>query len=734
MAHLFVVQSDITQVQCDVWVMPVGSRLNFPKQFFSHYPHQQWLKNYSKAKGIQLNRNISRFSDLDECDYPTLNIKQKNLIAALEHDIPNYPKIYGLQVGMGLFFTKEESPHVANILVLLNILKTDLQNIKPLNKREKPLIALPVFGTGGGGFASSTGSAIKMYLETIQHYLENNDEFDVLLCVYDRASLIAAQKVRETHIKKYFNLFVSSPPVEIPNNVDIFEYVNEIAKLLLEDRLVIFLGHDTNKELGIPSKEEMLNKIGENLNINIINSSWNEADLLSKAEIIQKRCLKQGESIGKLFVEELKSCRFSLKHALIGGLNCSSVVTTNYDKCYENVSDVLKFDLSVIPVDIKKTSKNWLLKLNGCVSDPESIIATRQDLLRYMETNSALAGIVQAKLLTSHLLFDGFSLDDETFHQIMDSVVKRKKKFSQNDCVGTSLQHLCNPYTSEIWNPLIQCVSMKQISSTSSPVKSLKKAAFRQTEIFFDLLLLRHTTFDCAYILDNRFTHILTKEEQLLNYSLEKFSNKLTTLPPDILSKWSKINNTLTQYGWCGHATNRNIRVCYKGFACGDYYCNKIHPKNRNICCTYENCEIKKCPFLHPYASESIPYDGDITWDSVCLIINKLSLDTSTRRFSLKRGAIRVYGDNCHTIAKLLSRRIIRCSRITNKKILISNEIYDFLNNSSDSLQHIFGINDFVDISLDSNSPKSLHIVSKSSVCREVNKICAWIANHNAKI
>ena len=64
--------------------------------------------------------------------------------------------------------------------------------------------------------------------------------------------------------------------------------------------------------------------------------------------------------------------------------------------------------------------------MHGCVTRPEEIVLTKQDYIRYSDRFAALSGIVQSLLLTKHLLFVGFSLDDDNFIRIYDSVKKAK--------------------------------------------------------------------------------------------------------------------------------------------------------------------------------------------------------------------------------------------------------------------------------------------------------------------
>jgi uncharacterized short protein YbdD (DUF466 family) len=68
----------------------------------------------------------------------------------------------------------------------------------------------------------------------------------------------------------------------------------------------------------------------------------------------------------------------------------------------------------------------WILKMHGTVSHPEEIVLTKQDYIRYHERFAALAGIVQSTLLTRHLFSVGFSLDDDNFQRIFDSVRKAR--------------------------------------------------------------------------------------------------------------------------------------------------------------------------------------------------------------------------------------------------------------------------------------------------------------------
>ena len=78
--------------------------------------------------------------------------------------------------------------------------------------------------------------------------------------------------------------------------------------------------------------------------------------------------------------------------------------------------------LSVLPGAIRPDARRWLLKMHGCLSDPDRVVLTRASYTRYDERLPALGGMVQAFLVTRHVLFAGFSLTDDNFHRIVDAV------------------------------------------------------------------------------------------------------------------------------------------------------------------------------------------------------------------------------------------------------------------------------------------------------------------------
>ena len=544
--HVFVVKGDISTISCDAWAMSADGRTrSLPHLFFRHTPHRIWISNYVKSKLESYNprpTSVCDFHSLKEEDIPIIEPRCSRVNHIVLNNGENSPKLYSVDVTTKIHSDGIEW-QIDSSIVALNWMSHDFVNKKkPLNNRSKFLFALPVFGTGFGGSIGRTGYVLEQLLELLLEKARNTEDYDIILCCYDSPTFIAAQKYRLDNRDKFFECFVNNPPCQMPSGYSsIFDITKYLAEMLSKDKLVLFLGNEISTAAGILDWENILDKIAEEVGLNLKTHPW-EVDNMSKVEIIELKCKKYGKDIRDLIAKHLLLNSNSLQNLLIAGLHCKEVVTTNYDCGYED-SVELQLEgndkLSVIPLRIIKDTNQWLLKLNGCVSKPSSIVVTRKDYLRYMETNAAFAGIVQAKMMTSQFLFIGFSMEDENFHKIMDSVFKAKRNQSS---VGISLQPIYNQYSAEIWNPSIESLCMRNNLNND---KKIKQEAIREVEKVLDLLLVQSGQYNSGYLLDMRFEETLSDEERELKKHLIQLSRSLN-VPR---KKWPMIMEMFSKYG-----------------------------------------------------------------------------------------------------------------------------------------------------------------------------------------
>ena len=130
-----------------------------------------------------------------------------------------------------------------------------------------------------------------------------------------------------------------------------------------------------------------------------------------------------GNDYHKTVRQQLKKRQHAVGHALLASLGVKRMVTTNFDRCMELALETpAAKDFRVLTRQLARGSSPWLLKLNGDIHQPGSMVLTTDDLKRHPNERRALEGVVQSLLLTSHLLFVGFSLTDKNFLELAEAV------------------------------------------------------------------------------------------------------------------------------------------------------------------------------------------------------------------------------------------------------------------------------------------------------------------------
>jgi hypothetical protein len=155
--------------------------------------------------------------------------------------------------------------------------------------------------------------------------------------------------------------------------------------------------------------------------------------------------------------------------------------------------------------------------MHGCVTTPEEIVLTKSHYIRYAERYAALAGIVQASLLTKHLLFVGFSFDDDNFQRIYDPVRKAKRRQEKrekdrkdcSDAVSLTHRNLHSNEMREINKSWFSwktgCNSDSEVANPSSKLGTETSAAQSDDEdCCGTALLLKHSVLK----VNHRYVHL----------------------------------------------------------------------------------------------------------------------------------------------------------------------------------------------------------------------------------
>ena len=380
--------------------------------------------------------------------------------------------------------SEAEENHIDALMVtvrqFVSVSLAELRKKQPFPRanRERYLLALPVVGTGGGQAGDLTGQVVEAMTVTLSQLVATNDDVDCVIVCADLATFSHAQNVR-------LNLCHYLDPKECSHNPDDCASANksrgsarrfdtsvteplssfrlfpeemrsnafQLAQLAVKGDLSFLLGAGVGIPAGLPSWTNLLVGIEDQFTANGLPSErmlgraaakakplptadW--LDILASSKTDRNGVHRDIKERIATFIKE-RSQFPSLLMSLLASIPCKSIVTQNYDMLCERAfecrnlaekereqeagEEVVLDSLSVIPHRPVKGAGRWLLKMHGCVSSPESIVVTSADYRNYESgRKKALAGLVQANLMTSHLLIVGYSLTDPNYHRIVEEV------------------------------------------------------------------------------------------------------------------------------------------------------------------------------------------------------------------------------------------------------------------------------------------------------------------------
>jgi hypothetical protein len=206
--------------------------------------------------------------------------------------------------------------------------------------------------------------------------------------------------------------------------------------------------------------------------------------------------------------------RYGLAPALLTAIDSEQALTLNYDRLFETAPEDAGAPRSVIPGGHEGEHERWLLKVHGTVDDPASIVLTRDDYLGFDSSRLALSSIVKATLATRHLLFVGFGLADDHFHEIVHDV-RRAFPSSGTGTLATALTLFADPLDERLWQGRFRLVPRLPEPHDGARVEE----AARLLEIFLDALAAFATDAH-TYLLAERHDTALTRAELQLRERL----------------------------------------------------------------------------------------------------------------------------------------------------------------------------------------------------------------------
>lgn len=501
--HVFVVQGDLTKFACDAWMIPSDSIGNVTSAF--------WESEQTALENVGARRDVGDYGT------PGMDWKERLAIPLTGKDAKG-PRPWLIRSAGEI----EEA--LAGVEAFV---KAASEGEKGSSKAEgcRTLMALPLVGTGKGGSAPVAGDLIARLLPRLMELAQEHD-VDLALVIINEVHWAAVQAYRKKHANNCW------PGLDHK----LVSRAMELGKVAAEGNLVVFLGAGVSCGAGLPSWGSLLLEMEADVDLDSNSRKELEVlDFLDRAQLLAKHYRGKsslGEVVRKAFSQ---FHRRGLGHTLLASLPVKEFITTNYDELFELASNDVKRPVRVLPFEPAKPGDRWLLKMHGCVTHPDSIVLTRESYLRYADQNAALAGIVQAMLITRKMLFLGFSLKDDNFHRIADAV--RRAIHPDPDKPGsgvlgqaTMIEGKCNSHLEDLWKDEINLI---------------KVADERAFDIFLDRLCCEAA--QPSHLLDRRFKGLLSDSDEALGGLLEPLLNRDGDHRNSIA--WPAVKNLLERLG-----------------------------------------------------------------------------------------------------------------------------------------------------------------------------------------
>jgi hypothetical protein len=204
---------------------------------------------------------------------------------------------------------------------------------------------------------------------------------------------------------------------------------DELALAVKERRAILFAGAGLSMNVGLPSWQEFIDRMGEELGLDTDNLLGPAVSYHTLAEYYR---IKQG-SIGALrswmdrnWKVSDEKVRASKMHALLVELDFPIIYTTNYDRNIEAAFAAHRRDFVKVANarDIAKTREGvaQIVKFHGDFDDDDSLVITETDYFNRLAFDSPLDIKFRSDALGKTVLFIGYSMTDMNIRLLLHNL------------------------------------------------------------------------------------------------------------------------------------------------------------------------------------------------------------------------------------------------------------------------------------------------------------------------
>ena len=507
--HVFVIDGDVSKLACDAWLLPTDHGFSITKSFCHAVgmPHEGALPNAPTSWNGQGCVFLKELSGGGRPDLWLGDIGRHG--ASFDH----YAQRAAEFIERAASKIKQHSPDLGR----------------------PPLLAMNVIGSGHGGKRSDRGGLLAAVLPAI-HQAAHAQQCDVALVAYGPVMYAAAQAARRS-LEPTLDPWAALP-----------EHLRAVGDSLASHAragdLVVFMGAGVSVAAGVPGWRPLLEQIGRDLGMTQAElEAMKHLDPRDQATVLKQQ---HPDRFAGAVQKAVAAERPSLLHGLLASLPVKEFVTTNFDELFEGAATTANRQLAVLPGNPVGGSDRWLLKLHGTLG--KDLILTRGDYLGANSRHVALRGLVQAMLMTRHMLFVGYSLSDEDFHQLVHEV--RSSLNEDHTTFGTALMPAPHAFMQHLWKD----VSIVDMSQRNDPADAQLALARRRVAMLLDYVGSRAVS-DVQFVADDSLGQLRNDEETDLAAVISDLKRIYDThqMQSKDASAWSEVKRFLDLFPRSAH-------------------------------------------------------------------------------------------------------------------------------------------------------------------------------------
>ena len=423
---------------------------------------------------------------------------------------------------------------------------------RPAQNRERPLLAMPLVGTGRGGFNARQGLVVKDILQLLDRRVSELP-FDIALVCFSRAQYAAVQRTREQA-----GLCLPNLPAPLARAA------TELGDLAEGNSLGVLFGAGLSIPLGLPTWHELLGTLAAGTEAGAMDD-LRDLDPIDAASLVISALEQEAAKVADgtapsperdVFLERIRGLvtlqRHSLGHGLLASFRPVVAVTTNYDEGYELALRHVVGDeeLAVLPwYQPASAGSPRVLKIHGDVHFG-SVVLSRDHFVMMHAIRRPLTALLQEQMLAGHVLAVGTSFTDSTLISAIAEASSMLRSIERERPLGTLLMNQRRPARAALlkgamrvleadgppweepgqWSPSTEVDSLGAGTAgvaavagedddpdgwpaPGEPRLDLGQAG-RLTELFLDHVGL-HSSSKVNYLADGRFADLIDDEPQL---------------------------------------------------------------------------------------------------------------------------------------------------------------------------------------------------------------------------